>query len=183
MIEFIKVHFRISDMIKYCCENLSELRSLLGQLKAREYQYASDMLGASIGQHTRHVLEFYLCLIASQQHDAVNYDQRKRDYLIENSVEEACATIDVIQKQITNLKKDEPLFLEGDFSETGGTVVSSRINTSMYRELAYCLEHTIHHQALIKVVIKELQLTHLLPDNFGIAPATVRHLNKKTHQY
>lgn len=170
-------------MIHYCCENLETLRSLLRQLEPREYRFASEILsGASIGQHIRHVLEFYLCFIASVHHQhPVNYDRRKRDYLIENSVEEACATIDHIKEEITQLGQDTPLLLEGDFSETEGQAL--QLYTSVFRELAYCLEHTIHHQALMKVVIKELQLTHLLPDNFGIAPATVRHLKKTTQQH
>jgi hypothetical protein len=44
--------------------------------------------------------------------------------------------------------------------------------------LAYCLEHTIHHQALIKIGLMELNLIHLIDQHFGVAPATIRF--KKT---
>ncbi|MBK7669499.1 MAG: hypothetical protein IPJ32_20460 [Sphingobacteriaceae bacterium] len=36
------------------------------------------------------------------------------------------------------------------------------IQSSFYRGLAYNLEHSIHHQALIKVAITEMQLTSLV---------------------
>lgn len=50
--------------------------------------------------------------------------------------------------------------------------------TFINRELAYCLEHSIHHQALIKVGLKEQNIENLIDENFGVAPATIRHKQK-----
>ena len=49
-----------------------------------------------------------------------------------------------------------------------------RISTNFYREIAYNLEHTIHHMALIRVGISEVSNIRL-PEDFGIATSTVKH--------
>jgi hypothetical protein len=47
-------------------------------------------------------------------------------------------------------------------------------HTNYYREIVYNLEHTIHHMALIRVGLKELASIEL-PENYGVASATVKH--------
>ena len=47
--------------------------------------------------------------------------------------------------------------------------------TSFDRELLYCLDHAIHHQALIKIGLKELQIADLVGDDFGVAYSTLRY--------
>lgn len=64
------------------------------------------------------------------------------------------------------------LYLQGDYSNEGDHTTT--IATTFERELVYCLEHTIHHQALIKVGLKELNLEGFLDGHFGVAPATLR---------
>ena len=48
------------------------------------------------------------------------------------------------------------------------------IESSFERELVYCLEHSIHHKALIKVALREYALTHLVSNSFGVAPSTLK---------
>ena len=49
-----------------------------------------------------------------------------------------------------------------------------RIDSNYFRELLYNLEHCIHHQALIKVAV--LQLEHLQIDaDFGVARSTIEY--------
>jgi hypothetical protein len=53
------------------------------------------------------------------------------------------------------------------------------VNTSFERELVYCLDHAIHHQALIKIGLKEQELSHLVSQDFGVAYSTLRY--RKQH--
>ena len=53
--------------------------------------------------------------------------------------------------------------------------LTPQINSSFERELLYCLDHAIHHQALIKIGLKELDLDHLIAREFGVAYSTLRH--------
>jgi uncharacterized damage-inducible protein DinB len=47
------------------------------------------------------------------------------------------------------------------------------VDTSIGRELAYVLSHTIHHNAIIGAMVKTLG--GALPQRFGYAPSTIRH--------
>ena len=49
------------------------------------------------------------------------------------------------------------------------------MKSSFERELLYCLDHAIHHQALIKIGLKELHLSHLVSPDFGVAYSTLRY--------
>jgi len=45
-------------------ENLIQIKDLLGNITAAHYTTKPEILsGASIGQHVRHILEFYLLLV------------------------------------------------------------------------------------------------------------------------
>jgi hypothetical protein len=50
------------------------------------------------------------------------------------------------------------------------------VETTLGRELAFVLSHTVHHNALIDVIAKTLGV--LVPDRFGYAPSTIAHLEK-----
>ena len=50
----------------------------------------------------------------------------------------------------------------------------TRFHTNYYREVAYNLEHTIHHMALIKVGICEFT-DILVPEGFGVAASTIKY--------
>ncbi len=160
-------------MITYCKENLDDLKSMLSVLDQDQYIHSSSLLSnSSIGQHIRHILEFYTCLINGYKSGVVNYDKRARNLTIENNISFALASIDEIQYHLNLIVDDIDLVLEANFGSKEDFV---KINSSVYRELAYCLEHSIHHQALIKIGLIDLQCHELVNNNFGVAPATIRH--------
>jgi uncharacterized damage-inducible protein DinB len=160
-------------MTQYCKQNLFELKELLQNLSEEQYSRPSDILsGASIGQHFRHILEFYYCLIEALDTGMVNYDNRNRNKQIETNPSAAKTAIDNIMSVLDSGMECADLTLQGSFGVMGDQVVS--IRSSVYRELAYNLEHSIHHQALIKVGLKEQGMECLIGPGFGVAPATVR---------
>jgi hypothetical protein len=157
-----------------CKENLQSIASLLEKLKAEQYQHPSYYLsGASIGQHVRHIIEFYTCLYqAYNEHRSVNYDQRKRTILLEKNPIEAVKVI----VQLSNWLQSEKII--GEISLHASYEVANdlpcTIPSSFQRELAYCLEHSIHHQALIKIGLFEQGLSNLIDKEFGVAPSTIK---------
>jgi uncharacterized damage-inducible protein DinB len=158
----------------HCKHNLLEIKSLLSSLKTEDYTKSLSLLSDStIGQHVRHILEFYICLIASKNTGIVNYDNRKRNLEIETSVQFAQDQIDFIIENFRLENNNIQFTLEGNYSAETTEIIA--IPTTYQRELAYCLEHSIHHQALIKVGLKELELESVINENFGVAPATIRH--------
>lgn len=163
-------------MINDCTRNLSSLRSMLEGISNDEYAQSLPILfQASVGQHVRHVLEFYICMIQGIPTGKVNYDQRERDLRLETEVSYAKAIIDSIVASIEGLNPSRALFLVGDSGVQD--VCPFEISTNVERELAYNLEHSIHHQALIKIGLSELNRLDLIDAEFGVAPSTLRQRN------
>jgi len=161
-------------MQTYCKENLNEIKNVLLQLTNDQYTFQSTTLfGATIGQHVRHILEFYQSVFRGFETKTINYDNRERNLLIETNPHIAIQVINEICSKLKEANCDTQMILEGNFCVEEGTQI--KIETSFLRELAYCLEHSIHHQALIKVGLLEVKCLNFIDDTFGLAPATIRH--------
>ena len=145
---------------------------LCERLDDQQYCYNSKLLnGASIGQHLRHSAEFYLCLFQGIPAQTVNYDERKRDLLIETDRKHAIKILSDLSDQLKQISSSFALQLFSNETEAK----EKPFITSVDRELLYCLDHAIHHQALIKIGLKELQIADLVGDHFGVAYSTLRH--------
>jgi uncharacterized damage-inducible protein DinB len=154
-------------MIKDCISNLMEHQELLLKLSDKQYQHQSELLsGASIGQHLRHVVEFYDCLLNGLSQEKINYEKRARSLDLEINRKTAINKISSIKKQLSFLELNSRLYLE---------IEDLIIDTSVQRELFYNLEHSIHHQALIKVGLKEQNIGNMVNADFGVAPSTLKY--------
>ncbi|WP_395057988.1 DinB family protein [Flavobacterium sp.] len=147
---------------------LEELKDLLNQLSNEDFTLPILYLGnSSIGEHSRHIIEMFQCLLNSYESGLLNYDDRVRNNLIQTNTDFAIQTIDKIIKSIERENKN--IVLNQMFYEN---YVS--IETNYFRELLYNLEHCIHHQALIKVAVFQLDNIQVT-DTFGIAPSTIEY--------
>ncbi len=148
---------------------LNDLQDCLSCLSAAEYAGPSNHLSnASIGQHTRHIIELYCELLEGYRSGLVNYDKRKRNKTIETDLQFAIECLTSVMKAIELPNK--PLLLETGLGSDREMTISSDYN----RELLYNLEHAIHHMALIRIGVKELTQI-ALPEHFGVAPSTIQH--------
>lgn len=164
------------NITKYNQENLRTIQALIETMSDEQFKEPLDILsGASIGAHVRHILEFYICLLRANSTDTLCYDDRERNQRIENDRSLALVTVNNIRLTLEEIKSDRNMKLKSDFSASGDDVLL--LDTSLFRELAYCFEHSVHHEALIKVGTKHLLNDSGLIENFGLAPSTVRHRN------
>jgi hypothetical protein len=148
-----------------------QLARSLDQLPADDYaRPCVTLTGATIGQHVRHIIEMFLCLENGYKSGVVNYENRKRDTLIETDKSVALNLLQEIYNSLSKL--DKPLILEGVYNDDSDNQM--QFPTNYYREIVYNLEHTIHHMALIRVGLNELSSIEL-PDSYGVASATVKH--------
>jgi hypothetical protein len=69
-------------------------------------------------------------------------------------------------------KPNKELNLEATYDELSEVPVI--LATNYYREIAYNLEHTIHHMALMRIGIQEVSDISLSED-FGVASSTIKH--------
>jgi hypothetical protein len=148
-----------------------QLSESIHQLSDEQYKQLSNILfNATIGQHVRHIIELFICLNQGYETGIINYEKRKRDYRIETERKLAIELLHSIFATIN--KPDKNLMLEVSYDEhSNDTIV---IHTNYYREIAYNLEHTVHHMALIRVGINEVAAIEL-PSGYGVASSTIKY--------
>ncbi len=155
-------------MIKSIVNNLQELSQIIEPVSDHLYTKKSKYLfGSSIGQHVRHILEMYEVLLAGYPSARFSFENRRRNQALEESVQEMLFTVERIAAEIN--KKDKELICVLHDHENN----EQELKTTYFRELLYCFEHGIHHQALIKVALTEFEWESI-PENFGVAPSTVK---------
>jgi uncharacterized damage-inducible protein DinB len=147
------------------CETLlQDIHDLLTQLSDTSYAKPIPSLSmASLGEHVRHSLGFYECLLEVADGQVVDYDARKRDPLVETQVSQALTCTGNIQDQWHRLNVNKVVYLKH----------AHGLESTLSRELLNVSEHTLHHMALMSVALIELGLNHVVNDNFGIAPSTL----------
>ena len=161
----MKVHFQ---------ENLKSYKKLLQSLSTEQFSLPlSSLFGSSIGQHVRHVLEFYSCLFTGIGNKDICYDNRKRDLRLETEKKYALDEIDTICNQLNEISADYSIKVTSNLSNNAEN--TTVVDSSVFRELIYAFDHSVHHQALIKVGLQELNCTGLDLEEFGIAPSTLKH--------
>ena len=152
-------------------ENFTEIISLLNKLDNKSYTFChKELSNATIGEHTRHIIEMYQSLVNNYDLGIINYDKRERNYSIQTDIEYAINSITDLLLLLE--KPNKNLTLQQNFNE-----LNYSISTNYERELLYNLEHSIHHQALIKVAILK-NTTILLNENFGVAKSTIEYRNQ-----
>ena len=157
---------------------LDQLKHTIEALKPSDFSTSVEFLGDStIGQHMRHTIEFFICLMDASLDQVINYDQRKHDTIIETDPKLAISIIGSIQDFLSKDGVDRPIVHEANYELENGENI--RMTSSYHRELAYCIEHAIHHLALIKVAIHQKFNYVTLPPHFGVASSTVRYQQEK----
>ena len=150
-------------------EVFTELGDVLRQIGAEQYGRRSNHLNSSIGQHVRHTIEFFQALMAGYEAGFVNYDKRKRDLLIETDKSVAIRALNEIEVLMD--RPNKKIVLEAVFGAQNGSIM---IESNFERELAYNLEHAIHHMALIRVGLNELT-DIAVSETFGVAASTLKY--------
>ncbi len=152
-------------------KTLTQLSEALQQLTAEQYvQPVNSLFNATIGQHVRHIVELYIQLDKGYVTGVINYDLREREILYETKLEIVNELL--LQLPLLLDKPDKLLQLELNYTESPDLMLP--VASNYYRELAYNLEHTIHHMALIRIGIYEIAAI-TIPANFGIAHSTIQY--------
>lgn len=147
---------------------LIQLIDSINQLTYDEYTQKIGLLSnATIGEHTRHIIELFQQLLVGYESKNINYDKRKRDIRIQENVDFA---IECIANVIQGLEKDnKTLYLTTLYNNQDIITI-----TNYHRELMYNIEHCIHHQALIKIAFLYFEKTNI-DENFRVAKSTIEY--------
>ena len=153
---------------------LNQLIELTIQLNDEEYSTELDLLnGNSIGKHVRHVVEFFELLIEGSSTGIVNYDARKHQLLFETDTKATLSKLQELRSGLDELSFDKDVILEVSYANSDEHLLS--IKSSLERELAYNIEHAIHHMAIIKIAVYTAFPDVRLEKNFGVAYSTIRY--------
>jgi len=141
-----------------------------------DQQYTQNPVGpfrSSVGGHIRHCLDHTDALLRGAAEGFIDYDRRDRGTSVETDRVAALAEVNRQSAALTGLDatcSDTPvtvsLMLSGD-----GPVMHWR--STVGRELAFVLSHTIHHGAMVAAMVKVLGGT--VPEGFGLAPSTIAY--------
>lgn len=152
-------------------QQLQLLSDLLLVLTDEQYNQKIEHLGhASIGGHTRHVIELVQCTLNGYTKGEVDYFNRSRDMLLETNRIFAQATLEQLEDAIKMPDKSLVLLTE----KLDEAAIETSVSTTYYREILYNAEHAIHHLALIKVALLEMNLD-LVEKYFGVAYSTIKY--------
>ena len=164
------------------------LIDVLGQLYAvvetlTDLQYTAKPVGpfdSSIGSHVRHCLDHVASVLAVATGDEVDYDRRERGTDVESSPRAALNRIAELQRRLIELPPQamhRSTWVSVMLTVDGDAV---RLHSSVGREIAFVLSHTIHHHAIIGAMVR--MQDGRLPDRFGYAPSTVAHASRVQQQ-
>jgi hypothetical protein len=156
---------------------LQQLDGLIDRLTDGQYQARPVAVAtSSIGAHVRHCLDHVDALLAGVERGALDYDRRQRGTDVETDRRAALGVLRRQQARLLALPANavsRPLRL----SVTVSSVLPPlEVASSVGRELAFVLSHTIHHNALVAVVARSLGAT--VCERFGYAPSTLAHLDR-----
>jgi hypothetical protein len=150
---------------------LNQLQYVINQLTNDQYTQPVKVLsGSTIGQHTRHILEFFIELNKGYESGLIDYDKRVRNRAIETDRDFTVLTIQEIDENL--VKPDRDLLMQAGY-ENDHTYLMP-VYTNYFRELVYNLEHAVHHMALIRIGVNAIT-DIVVPEEFGVASSTIKY--------
>lgn len=149
---------------------LQQISNMLDDLTDLQFSTKLAVLsGASLGEHVRHVIEFFQELSQGYQTGCINYNARPRDKAIETQRHHAVVRLHEVAASL----KTENKLLHLTYTDTFSGF-ECQILTNYERELVYNLEHAVHHMALMKIGVLTIADIRL-PDHFGVAKSTIQY--------
>lgn len=150
---------------------LQQGAELLSRLDAAVYTGEPAPGSGTVGQHFRHVLDFYARFLTGLDDDGVRYDARERDPRIERDPEAARQRALELAARLGRLPREGEERSLGVAHDAGER--APQCASSVGRELLFLASHTTHHYALIAVL---LRLQEIEPGtDFGVAVSTLEH--------
>jgi hypothetical protein len=150
---------------------IDQVTDLLAQIEPHEYrQPLPEFDGSTLGQHFRHILEFFICLERGVPSGTVDYASRERNLLFEDAPGVAKASLESFAESLKNLHPASELSLKAEFGGTDRPCYQSTVG----RELAFVYDHAIHHLAMIKIGLR-CHFPHIQTDrDLGVSPSTIK---------
>lgn len=160
----------ITDNLHY----LEQARALVASLSREQFTHTHPPLYKNgLGPHLRHCLDHYELFSTGLAKGMVDYDQRQRRETQQAEPEAMLTWIGEQSGLLRNLCVDDlatPLKVKMD---CGSEMSDPWSDSSVLRELQFLISHTVHHFALIAMILHDQNLP--VPAGFGVAPSTLKY--------
>jgi len=160
-------------------ENIRFVRQgveLLGQLHDEMYvKTVAPYFSSGVGKHLRHYLDHYESFLAGLAAGKIDYDGRQRDPRVETdrryATEKMLSIISNLEA-LSEKKLANPILVKmNEVAENDRP--SQWSNSTIGRELQFLMSHTVHHYALIALILKIQGFD--CDKDFGVAPSTLQY--------
>jgi len=152
---------------------LDGLAEVLLDLPAQTYVAVPlPAVSGSIGGHVRHTLDHIAAFAVANPHDTLTYDARVRGTAVETDPAAALQTIDSLRRLLSaqaTASVAQPVVVASTIAASGESISGA---STLARELAFVVSHTVHHEALIATLLAVQGLQ--APRWFGYSPSTPR---------
>jgi hypothetical protein len=153
---------------------LQQAQALTRSLTPSQYTHTHPLLyrhGA--GPHFRHCMDHYALFLQGVPGGRVNYDHRERGGEAQSDPLAMADWIQELREGLLSLSDTDlhtPLKVQMD---CGGEDQQTWSDSSVFRELQFLISHTVHHFALIAIILRDQEID--IPEDFGVAPSTRRY--------
>ncbi len=171
----------IKDLLNdYPAISLSETIRELGQVidSINDQQYTTipgPEFTSSIGAQTRHTLDHIKIFLDGLTAGNAPYDVRERGTEIETDRKSALKLISSICAKLDEIKYSDISSEINIQVQLHSHTPPVSLNSTVGREIGFLLNHSIHHNALVSIMLKKMGET--VPPTFGYAPATIKYKN------
>lgn len=133
---------------------------------------------SGIGAHLRHVIDCFRCFQRGLDAGRIDYDSRQRDSMVEkdrNVADGAMAEIIDGLQRLTRHDAERQVKVKVDTAAWEDPSLHWN-PSSVGRELQFLLSHTVHHYALIALLLRQQGFEP--GADFGVAPSTLEFQGK-----
>ena len=150
---------------------VQQINHVISQLDTAQYHRPlPEFNGSSLGQHFRHILEFFQCLEDGVQSGTVDYAARNRNPVYETNPEIASAAFEAFNHALPNFDLTLPVQVRAEFGSDNRPCYESTVG----RELLFVYDHAIHHLAIIKIGLICHYPEISVDKDLGVSPSTVK---------
>jgi len=150
--------------------------ALLSELSDEQYvKTAPPLFSSGVGCHIRHSLDHVSGFLEGRATGRIDYDERRRESRLEVDRHYAINRTRNLIHQLECVGEEEDgkdLLVKMDCGLVRGEF-DPWSRSSVRRELQFLISHTIHHYALIALILRHQGCDPA--EEFGIAPSTLRY--------
>ena len=155
---------------------LRELAGVVASLEDEQYvRVQPPSFPSAAGSHVRHVLDHVAAFVlaAEGRVGELSYDHRKRGTDVESSRSRALEEVDRLCAALLSIPDEAGRGSVQVCLMTTSDGPPVRTVSTLAREAAFVVSHTVHHHALLGALLGQLGV--VLPPKFGYAPSTIAH--------